>query len=114
MRKIALAFAMYLITFHASATTGNQLREWMLEEDNIFNKRPGPSEKIYDAGKYFGFVLGTAEAIQGADWCSRPGLANGQILNVVRKYLNDNPQQLDQNAVIVITKALHDALPCKK
>jgi hypothetical protein len=47
-------------------------------------------------------------------WCSRPEVTNGQIRDVVLKFLDNDPAIRDQSAAGIIMFAMVGAFPCPK
>lgn len=112
MLKFLIPTTLFICVGNAYATTGNELKDWMNEWEGMANSRPGANS--YKAGLYHGYVLSIAETSQGAVWCTRSGITQGQVLAVSSKYLNDNPEKLHQDANALILEALPKAFPCKK
>jgi len=46
-------------------------------------------------------------------FCRPETVPNGQIMKVIGKWLNDNPDKLHWRADTIIVKALSEAFPCK-
>lgn len=64
----------------------------------------------------FGYVIGTADTIAGLAACipvQPTGVQAGQVVDVVRKFLADNPDKLGATADAIVTHALASAWPCK-
>jgi Rap1a immunity proteins len=47
-------------------------------------------------------------------WCTREGVTNGQLRDVVVKFLENDPSIRDQNAAGIILFAMVGAFPCPK
>lgn len=60
---------------------------------------------------YMGVVAGLSY-YDGPDICSPAGVTNNQLMLVVKKHLNDNPQKLHQTTAELIIEALSKAFPC--
>lgn len=45
--------------------------------------------------------------------CYPRGVTEGQVVSVVKKYLENNPKDLHKNSGFLIAMALHSAWPCK-
>jgi Ssp1 endopeptidase immunity protein Rap1a len=113
MRAILVSTVVVLMLARpAAATTGNELKAWMNEGEAVEAARPGA--KLLKAGQYMGYVAGVGEALDGLAWCSRPGVTLGQTMDVVSKYLRDNPEKLHEPAGLLVLNALGNAFPCKK
>lgn len=87
--------------------TGNQLMEW------------NSSNTAFDRGRFMGYVVGIVDA-KSRGWestrlcCVPPGVAVGQLEEVVRKYLKQNPQEWHLEADLQVTLAMTEAFPCPK
>ena len=67
-----------------------------------------------------GYIMGVYDAIQSNDGtlngftnCSGDFVVNGQIRDVVVKWLKDNPQHRHNGASGLISHALQEAFPCQ-
>ena len=45
-------------------------------------------------------------------YCIPNNVTQGQVLDVIVKFLEDHPQNRHQNATVLISVALRDAFPC--
>ena len=63
-------------------------------------------------GVAFGYVIGVHDALSGSVICSGDNVTQGQVVQVVLKYMRQNPEMLDQSADRVITAALKAVWPC--
>jgi CheY-specific phosphatase CheX len=63
-------------------------------------------------GVAFGYVIGVHDALSGSVICSGDNVTQGQVVQVVLKYMRQNPELLDQSADRVITAALKAVWPC--
>lgn len=66
-----------------------------------------------NAATYMGYVLGVCE---GTPYMHNfpDGVASGQILAVVSKYLKNHPEKWDEPAVGLVVEALQEAFPLKR
>lgn len=87
---------------NAQFMSGNQLKDHCNKADNLVS-----------AGLCMGYVEGVADA-NSFLFCTPPGVTVGQIRDVVKKYLNDNPAQLHKPGDDLATEALRSAFPCAK
>jgi hypothetical protein len=60
----------------------------------------------------FGYVIGVHDALSGTLVCSGANVTQGQVIEVVLKYMRNNPEVLDQSADRVVTAALKTVWPC--
>ena len=87
--------------------TGNQLMEWE------------SSNEAFNRGRFIGYVIGIVD-VRSASWeatklgCISPGVTVGQLQEVVRKHLKQNPQSWHLDADILVSRAMIDAFPCPK
>jgi hypothetical protein len=71
---------------------------------------------LFDLGQCYGFIIGTLEAgNDGRTFCipSR-GVANGQIYDIVTRYLNAHPEQLQTFAATLVMVAVGTSFPCRR
>lgn len=106
-----VAFATMLVTPGHTAgefKTGNEvkvgLEGWVSENSE---------ETVRDA-LAFGYVIGVHDALSGSVICSGDNVTQGQVVQVVLKYMRNNPEVLDQSADRVITAALKSVWPCAR
>lgn len=112
MRRIVFAL---LILFARSGwasdayfETGNSLKGYADDKSSYFSQ-----------GVYGGYIIGVADvlAIQGIGGlraCFSTNMEKGQLLEVVKKYLADHPQNLHLVGSNLIAVALAEAFPCGK
>lgn len=93
-----------LTTVHANAAffSGNDLYSRMTSEDD---------GKVIMA---LGFVVGVHDSFEGEFICTGNNVTAGQLRDVVKKYLAENPAKRDTGAVVLTTVALGRAFPCPK
>ena len=74
-----------------------------------------PSNDIVNAAVSFGYVLGVYDALTGVTmFCPPNNVSQGQVVQVVLKFLNQNPEKLHFSADSLVVKALQQAWPCAK
>lgn len=61
-----------------------------------------------------GYVMGVADAIEGAVACPNPRVGSGQMRDVVCTYLRDHPESRDKPAGYLAVLAIAKAWPCPK
>jgi len=92
-----------------SPLTGNDLLKWCESTDDI------------DRAFCLGYIIGVTD-LDGADGsmfperrrsCVAEGANNGQVRDVVVKYLKDRPEERHILAAILIVKAMVQTFPCK-
>lgn len=109
--SLFVLFFIFLSTGFASAQatinsdgSGNALSAHCKGYDTIH-------EGIYNSGFCLGFIEGVSSLVED---CEGPNVTLGQEIKVVLKYMDDHPEQLDQNAATLVRRALMNAFPCKK
>lgn len=62
------------------------------------------------------YILGVADTLQIQEATCRPqsDVATAQTLAVVRRYLNEHPEQWNLHAAIVVAMAMKAAFPCRR
>jgi hypothetical protein len=116
MKSILLIFKTLLLTYVFSLQSaelstfegGNSLYE-KIKSGNLFDK-----------GLALGYVVGTYDAyVQEQYWdkqnhyiCMNSKVTKGQLLDVVEKYLNENPSLRHQTAAGLVLNALSISFPC--
>jgi hypothetical protein len=71
---------------------------------------------LFDLGLCYGFIMGTVEAgNDGKTYCipSR-GVTNGQIYDIVIRYLDAHPDQLNAFAATLVMVAVGASFPCRR
>jgi hypothetical protein len=122
LKKVLLALAMLLFLFfiydyaqfkYAQFKNGNQIY-YELTSSN-------PDEYIKDAEQNFakGYITGVFDAYNGLVFLvpyemTKGQVVLGQVLDIVKKYLEENPASRHEAAAILIGKALAEAFPIKK
>lgn len=61
----------------------------------------------------FGYVIGVHDAMSGALVCSGDDVTQGQVVEVVLKYLRSHPETLNNSADAVVVAALKGVWPCR-
>lgn len=83
-----------------------------------------PDGSMYRSGLCMGFIVGIVSehdiwlsevptAHGSLHFCIPPDVSNGQLVKVVKKYLEDNPGKLHLRVEFLVQKALSQAFPCK-
>jgi hypothetical protein len=96
--------AMLLFTVPGMAVTGNELKQYA----DLGEKASNVAAKERLAG-YVIAIVDNYESLL----CIPEGTTDDQVIEVVKKYLNEHPEQLHRNASIPVVKALGRAFPCK-
>jgi hypothetical protein len=113
MSRLAVISLLLLASLPAAAgyDNGNRLYE-DCSSANYFNR-----------GYCGGYVVGIVDAIESLQrsrvmasttLCIPDDVSKGQLVDVVTKYLGDNPQKRTREAAGLVPEALNDAFPCKR
>jgi Rap1a immunity proteins len=111
---LALGFAMAATTSVAWAEfrTGNDLKQRL----DGFTRAQGngaTAADYRDAQYAMGFVTGVWDIGENALFCA-DNVTVGQIVAVVRKYVEDRPAEWSRPAAALAVNALQQAFPCAK
>jgi hypothetical protein len=126
MKSLVLAFCLLSIPSFAStaAMDGNDL---LNKCKPLFNDTPGTSltnTEQLNAGYCAGYVAGVLDveaawaktegnSSRASRYClPADGIPNGQVLRILEKWLNKNPEKLHWRADGIIHNALIEAFPC--
>lgn len=61
-----------------------------------------------------GYIVGATEVLEDyKDVCIADGVTQGQLKDVVKKYLDENPESLHEAAYVLVYSALRKVWPCK-
>lgn len=104
MRNVLIATCALAFNLSANAEfkDGNKL----LSEIN--------GDNHYSRGVAMGYVMGVADAIGGALACMPSNLTGGQLIDMTKQYLENNPSVRHYSADSIIVAMLGQAWPCKK
>jgi hypothetical protein len=94
-----------------SFETGNALYEEMSSSN------PSGPERVYAMGYVAGimdFLSSNAMRDTSMRTCLTTGLTVGQVFEVTKRYLEDNPEKRHHNAAGLVTIALLRAFPCPR
>ncbi len=88
---------------------GNILYEGLKHWESDYKTYP------IEAGMAAGYVIGVTDELRNSSAliCIRKDVTQGQVIDIVFKYLNDNPQARDFTAESDVGVALMKAFPCK-
>lgn len=109
MKNMLITLALILATNTAIAgfTDGNELYQWLLEDEN-------PNGSRFKKGLFKGYVNGVVDLGDGVLFCTTTGVTRGQFTAVVAKYLKNNPEQWNKSADSIVVYAIEEAFPCKR
>jgi hypothetical protein len=116
-----LGMAVLAVSFTASAQgnerdigNGNVLHEYLLDYMMIERNEAPQGTSLLDANEALGYIAGVHDSLQGLMFCTPAGSTRGQIVHVVLKYLDANPEKWQMNSSVLIVVALETAFPCPK
>lgn len=103
MKRLALIFALSLVFISsiASAYSGNEILQHF---------EGGDVERNYAHG----FVDGAISVLDAEDSICLPKVTHGQIHDVVKQFLKENPAKRHLSAVLLVLLATNEAWPCPK
>ena len=109
---ITLAIAALASTTSVNATTGNELHQWLLEARK---QRDGKSTGIASGAISLGYVSGIAQVLADLRQVCLPkdGATNGQLVDLVFKTLENNPEFRHLSAAAIVRFSLQESFPCK-
>jgi len=99
--KLALVAAMLATSAHAEFWDGNKLYEKMRGE-------------TLEQMQALGYVMGVSDVGQGSNHCPTANVTAGQMEDVVRRYLFNNPSVRHYTADSLILRALKLVFPCQQ
>ena len=108
MKKVVFILALMLPINAAVAgfTDGNQLYQWMLEDE----KENG---SMFQSGLFKGYIAGVVDLGDDFLFCTTVGVTRGQYTAVVAKYIKNNPEEWNKAADTIVVDALKEAFPCE-
>mgnify|MGYP005988653749 CR=1 FL=1 len=100
------ALAMLLVSpvsYAKSWHSGNTLLEACERDDASFRE-----------GVCYGYVYGVVDVLSGEQFCAPSNVTASQFVNIVIKYLKQNPENLHYNAAVLVAFALAQVFPCSE
>jgi hypothetical protein len=132
----AVGTALALFATVASAqTNGNMLHEWCMSEEEVFQALCAVYVEGVNQGRELGAISAYLDMIprvvlQLSDesfseikslrvsdllgYCPPDGATGDQIIDIVKKFLVDNPARRHETASVLVASALNDAFRCAK
>jgi Rap1a immunity proteins len=103
MKRLLLLTMAAMIASPAYAFTGDELWKYCQEEKADFS-----------TGLCMGYILGISVMLETptAEYCRPARSTNSQIVDVVKRYLEDNPHERHLPAADLIVTALSKHFPC--
>jgi hypothetical protein len=101
MKKlIVLCVALHATVAQAAFMTGNELLRHM--NDNTY----------FGQGHALGYVMGVSDVFTGESHCLPPGVNAGQVMDVVKNFLTNNPEVRHRPADVIVYAVLKNSFPC--
>jgi hypothetical protein len=105
MKRSILACTLLASTW-AHAVNGNLLHEYCSSDKDSFYRR------AYCDGYAVG-VTELANASSGKAFCIPSEVTQGQVTDIVKRYLNAHPEQRHLDAWVLVLYALRESFPCR-
>lgn len=102
MKKLFIVLAVVWSPVRAEFYSGNELYERMRSRDSI--------ERL----EAIMYVAGAADAHRGVISCPSPEVTLGQVLDLVRNYLERNPERRHHPGDWAVAAAMRPVFPCRK
>ena len=119
-------FALFESSSSHALVTGNELlsnctKALSVIKDPLSSAQNSKSD-AFDTASCISYIEGAVDGIVVADrlvedrsiFCRPKGVNNGQLVRVVVKYLEENPESLHEWQFNLVLKALIEAFPCNK
>ncbi|OUE62697.1 Rap1a/Tai family immunity protein [Citrobacter freundii] len=116
MKRFLFFVGIFAFSFavNAKSTNGNDLYDWSKSSDRMLNSRSGDDES-FKSGLYMGYVTGAVDIMYVSGMiCPPENATSGQMLDVVKLYLENHPERRADGASLIMNAALRSAFPCKK
>lgn len=101
MKKLLIGLLFVPLMAHAEFKTGNQLYT-DITSDSVVNQMVA-----------LGYIMGIADITRGKAQCGPASATAGQLMDMVKKHLQDFPNMRHYTADIIIMYVLGQAWPCK-
>jgi hypothetical protein len=117
--KLAAAlFACFLlVSIPAHSSTGNDLKETCDLDQGKFLSHSACTGYILGAVEMTELINAAADRSKDKKQfsvCIPAGITYGQIVDVVKKFVDDHPEERHQKASVMVFLAVQHAFPCKK
>lgn len=113
LRHITIAALVFTSQAHAASYSGNDLQNGIAE----FNKLMSGDKRadVDRIGLALGYIRGATDTLSSIALICPPSGSNvNQMVQITKKYLDENPALLHQTAALLVTSAAREAFPCKK
>jgi len=116
LRKLMLsvtlfsALALPSVTY-AQLKTGNDLKNWLDAESRYSNGTDRPTDIIH-LSQFHGYLWGYSDTAGWRRHCFPEKNTTGQLIGVVRKYIQEHPEQWSDSGEVILRRAYNEAFPC--
>lgn len=100
--KLILMSVLFASTAHAFFYDGNDLLRRLNSDDEVLQMVA------------LGYVTGVSDANKGRTHCMPNNVTTGQLRDMVRNYLNNNPAERHFSAHSIVRAVLASVFPCEK
>ena len=113
-----LALGLLLPVPAYAVTTGVQLKEMSDAYQSAVEQVPSfncvfHGEDAFNAPRFIGYIEGVKDAVGQGQFCIPKDTQKREVYSTVRKYLLDNPQELNKSGDELVSRALRSTFPCK-
>jgi hypothetical protein len=106
---IALLFVSSLANA-ASFFTGHDLAKWKVDFQKA--QRKDTSADLTEAYKFRYYIIGISDIADGTFFCGPKDVSDFQVVSIVAKYIDNNPEQWNKPGSVLVMMALSKAFPC--
>ncbi|HHL2713068.1 TPA: Rap1a/Tai family immunity protein [Yersinia enterocolitica] len=113
MKKVIVLFLLLVnIPAQAAFVSGNDILDWLDSSNRVNNGSRTPKDLQKD-DLLSGYIRGIADMGKYDYFCPDAEVTAGQLINIVQKYINENPKESHKSGALLSTTALKNAFPCK-
>jgi hypothetical protein len=108
-----LAISVPLIAHADFFYDGNKLQQ-LAEADDRFQNGTDVGGDSYKSGSLIGYIVGVVDTSDNVLFCTPDNVKIGQLIDIVKKYLRDNPEKRHRPASDLVIDSLSSVFPCKR
>jgi hypothetical protein len=103
MKKLIFCLALLIVLpVNANYLSGNELKARCVS-DNYVN-----------SGMCMGYITGVVDSYNNFVFCIPTGVTIGQMKDILKKYMDENPAKLHESAVDIVASAMKKDFSCKR
>lgn len=103
MKKLILCSVLFIaLPVNANYLSGNKLKEHCV------------SETFVNTGMCLGYIAGVVDSYNNFVFCIPSEVTMGQMRDIVKKYMHENPAKLHESAADIVASAMKKDFSCKK